>query len=166
MKVSKNFDIREFVPKEVWDAYGKKSTWFINERVVKLAQFYKDYFTKHFKNEWGDDKVKSVIIKVNDWHYGGSMQYRGFRPIWYDKGGKLSQHRQANAFDCDIIVSMTDGSRKEADYSSIHRVILGDQTTFMRNGLAAIEDVAFAPTWLHSDCRWIPNQKDILVVKP
>ncbi len=167
-QINKNFDIREFVPKFIWEQYGMNSTWFIQEKVVKLAQFYKDFFTKYFKNK--DTNVKEVLICINNWHYAPLetwQEYRGFRPCSYIKGSKLSQHRLGNAFDCDIIIKYNDGTKKEGNYQQIHHIILKEyEQMFFDNGLRAIEDISIAKTWLHSDCRWIPSQKEILVVKP
>ena len=50
--VAVNFDIREFVPKAIWDRFGVKSTWFINPQIPHLAQFYKDFFTKYYKRKY------------------------------------------------------------------------------------------------------------------
>lgn len=163
MKVSTNFDIREFVPRSIWNRWGKDSTWFVSEQVVKLAQFYKDFFTKYYKNKYDD--VESVSIVVNTWYYGGTLQYRGFRPPSYTKGAKLSQHRFCNAFDCDIVVKFKDGRKQEADYAEIHDVINEYNGIFMQNGLTAVESVKDAPTWLHSDCRWMPNRTTIKTFK-
>jgi hypothetical protein len=163
MKVATNFDIREFVPKSIWDRFGTSSVWFINKRVINLAQFYKDFFTKYYKNQL--DNVKTVLIVVNTWHYiKGGHQYRGFRPPAYTKGAKLSQHRFGKGFDCDIIIVFEDGTRQEVNYSEIHDIINEYEEMFIEAGLTTLESVKDAPTWLHSDCRWIINQVHILTV--
>lgn len=167
MKVSENFDIREFVPKSIWDKFKSKSTWFVSPVVVGLAQFYKDWFTAYYKENYSGDKtVESVIITVNNWHYkSGGHQYRGFRPPETKVGAKLSQHRFCNAFDCDIHIKFTDGTRQEASYTEIHKIINANAKVFMEKGLTTLEHPKDAPTWLHSDCRWIPNQAKILTVR-
>lgn len=167
MKVSKNFDIREFIPKSIWSRFGTNSTWFVSEKVVKLAQFYKDFFTAHYKhNDQSGKEVDSVIITVNTWHYKtGGHEYRGFRPPNSRTGASLSQHKFCNAFDCDVHIKYTDGTRKEADYKYIHKVIKDNEEEFMSHGLTTLESVKDAPTWLHSDCRWMPDRKTILVVR-
>jgi len=165
MQISKSFDIREFVPKGIFETFGVKSTWFINERVIKLAEFYKARFLAYYQAKY-NGKVKDVGIIINDWHKGGTKQWRGFRPRSYNEGAENSQHRFCNAFDCDIIIVFADGKTEEADYPEIHFVIMANQKEFMEAGLSAIEDVSIAATWLHSDCRYIPNQEKILIVKP
>lgn len=171
MKVSANFDIREFVPKSVWDRFGQDSLWFINERVINLAQFYKDFFTAHFKKQ--DPNVDYVIIKINNWMYGGVKQYSGFRPFEYilkqvkagNKVATLSQHCLGNAFDCEIIIVYKDGSQVEANYAVIHEIIKQNWSLFKKNGLTTIESLEFAPGWLHSDCR-NTGINNLLIIEP
>ena len=37
---------------------------------------------------------------VNDWRWGGSFQFSGWRPWTCPEGAKLSQHKFGRAFDC------------------------------------------------------------------
>lgn len=164
MKVSTNFDLREFIPPEIFNKYGGASTWFINKKAIDLAQFYKDFFTKYYKNKL--DNVKTVLIVINNWHYGGVKKYSGFRPPTYKKGAKLSQHRFCNAFDCEIIIVFNDGSQQEVDYNDIHAIIKEYEAMFMEKGLTTVESVKLAAGWLHSDCRYIPNQTKLFIIKP
>jgi hypothetical protein len=165
MKISENFDIREFVPKSIWNRFGVNSVWFIDRKVVDIAEFYKEFFTNYFKQKY-PGKVESVSIVVNNWHYGGIKQYSGFRPPECTEGAKLSQHRFKSAFDCEITVNYTDGKKSEADYVEIHKIIQDNESLFLSKGVTCIEDVAIATGWLHTDTRWVINQKNILIVKP
>lgn len=166
MKISKNFDVREFVPKHLWDKWGTRCTWFVNPKIVHIAEFYKTFFLAYYKKKLGNDNVLNVLIQVNTWHTGGSQEWRGLRTAKCTEGTEDSLHRYMSAFDCDIIIVMKDGSKVEADYKEIHKVIKENETEFLANGVSAVEDVAIAGTWLHTDCRWIPEQKNILIVKP
>jgi hypothetical protein len=166
MQVSKNFDIREFIPKHIWDHFGQASTWFVNEKAVKCAEFYKSFFTTYFKNKYGNDKVKAVLIVINNWHTGGQKQWSGLRTPEFTEGGKLSQHRFMNAFDSEIQIVFTDGTKKEAEYKEIHEVIHKNEAEFMANGVSRIESLSGAPGWLHTDFAWCPNATSILVVNP
>ena len=157
MKVSQNFDIREFVPKEIYDAFGDNSIWFINPTLYAIAEFYKRFFKELFK---ADD----VFIVINNWHLGGPHHFRGYRPITYTEGGKNSQHRLGNAFDCDILV-VKDSKKTEVSYADVQQIIIKNQQQFFNVGVRAIEDTAIATTWLHTDCRPHREQK-ILIVKP
>lgn len=166
MKVSRNFLIQEFVPKSTFLKWGEKSTWFISEKAVNCAEFYKSFFGTYYKNKLGADKVRGVSIVINNWHIGGVKQFSGYRPPDCTEGAKESQHRHHNAFDCEIWIVFMDGTRKEADYKEIHQVIQDNEITFMANGVTRIEDVSIASGWLHTDFAWIPNQKHILIIKP
>lgn len=165
MKISQNFDVREFIPKSIWDQFKEKSTWYVNEKCVKLAEFYKSFFTTYYKNKLGNDKVKNVIITINNWHIGGGKQWSGIRTPDFTDGAKLSQHRFKSAFDCEITIVFADDKRQEVDYKEIHKAIQDNETEFLANGLTCVEDVLDATGWLHSDVRWIPNQTKILVVR-
>lgn len=165
-QISKSFDIREFVPKSIYDVWGERSTWFVNPLCVKVAEFYKSFFLTYYKNKLGNDKVSNVLIVVNNWHTGGVRQFSAIRPPYEKTGAELSQHRFNNAFDCEIIIVFADGKRQEADYNEIHKVIQANEAEFMANGVTCVESVEIATGWLHTDFRWIPNQKHILIVKP
>lgn len=165
-KISVNYDIREFVPKRIYDKFGASSTWFINPKTVKIAEFYKSFFTTYFKKKYGNDKVKEVLIVMNNWHTGGTKQFSVLRLKECAEFKELSQHSFINGFDCEIIIVFSDGTKKEVDYNEIHNVIHANEAEFMANGVTCIEDVSIASGWLHTDFRWIPNQTKILVVKP
>lgn len=165
MKCSQNFDIREFIPKRIWDKFGTSSTWFVNPLMVRVAEFYKSFFTTYYKNKYGNDKVKEVLIVINNWHIGGAKQWSGVRLVDCPEHKEFSQHSFKNAFDCEIIIVFTDGKKQEADYKEIHQVIQANEKEFMANGVTCVEDVAIASGWLHTDFRWIYDQKHILIVK-
>lgn len=167
MKISENFDLRELVPKETFEKWGHNSTWFLDSNLIRVAEFYKEFWTNYYTKKHKDNpvKVKSVSININNWHLGGVQQYRGYRPPDCKTGGKESQHRFGRAFDCDIMINFTDGSHIECDYKEIHSVIKQNQALFLEKGATSVEDVAFAPTWLHTDIR-ATGLKEILVVKP
>lgn len=168
MKITDNFDIREFVPKSIWETYGARSTWFIDERIPQLAQFYKDFFKGYFIKDYASKgkTVTDVLIIVNNWHYGGTYQERGFRLPTSKTGASLSSHKFGQAFDCDIKIKFSDGLEIEADYTYIHKIIKANKEFFMSKGLTTLEDVFIAKSWLHSDIRWIKDQTEIFVVKP
>lgn len=163
-RLSKNFLVVEFVPKHIWDRFKEKSIWFVNPKIVAIAEFYKTFWLTYYKNKLGNSNVLNVLIQVNTWHMGGQQQWRGLRTAKCTEGAENSQHRYMNAFDCEIIIVMADGSRVEANYVEVHQVIKLNETEFMANGVTTVEDVKIATGWLHTDCRWVPEQKNILIV--
>lgn len=54
IKISKNFYLDEFVPRVTYNKWGEKSMWFLDDRLVLLAQFFRDYFSAPMLiNNWG-----------------------------------------------------------------------------------------------------------------
>ena len=142
MKIRKDFDIREFVPKAVWQNFGESSTWFVDERILDLAQFYRDYF--------------DAAVTVNTWHYGGKFEERGFRVPRTQTGASLSQHKFGRAFDCTIEGLSPDEVREE---------IMASEDIFMEKGLTTLESGDIATTWVHNDIR-NHGDDEILIVRP
>jgi hypothetical protein len=141
-KVSPNFYLHEFVPIHIYNRYGDKSRWFIRPEVIKLAEFYRQYF-------------KSPVT-VNNWFWGGRFQERGYRVPETKTGSRYSQHKLGGAFDCNIRGISPDEVRSE---------ILANSDIFMNAGLTTLEHGDYAPTWVHSDVRWT-DMDNILIVRP
>jgi len=162
MKIRPDFDLREFVPPSVWQDFGVASRWFLDPRMLDLAQFYRDYF--------------GSPVRVNDWHYGGAdsasrsdsdqssshTQYegdfteRGFRLPDTNTGARLSQHKFGRAFDCNV---------EGLTPNEVRREIKQNEDLFMEKGLTTLESGDIATTWVHSDIR-TTDQNDILIVTP
>lgn len=140
---SKYFIIQEYVPKIIFDTYGINSSWFVDPRLIKLDDFIR---------EWFDEP-----ITINNWWWvRNGMQNRGFRTPTTKVGGKLSQHRFGRASD----KSFAKLTIKEA-----FNEIMKYEKVFFDQGLRCMEDIAYTPTWLHSDIRETGLDK-ILIVKP
>lgn len=152
MRVSKNFVLQEFVDQKTFRIFGDASIWFVDPKIFELAQFYKIFLSKHYGQE--------VTVIINDWLWGGSRQYSGFRPLGCTQGSDYSQHRFGRAFDAQFKI---DGSYVDCD--EIRSIILANESAFMKKGLTTIEDGNFSPTWVHSDIR--PTRlNQIKIVKP
>ena len=85
-KITKNFDLREYVSPEVWNKYGQSSIWFVNPVLFNLMQFHKEMLCE----EYGGN----VSIIMNNWHVGGPRKWSGHRTYSYirnqiKKGGRL-----------------------------------------------------------------------------
>lgn len=163
MKVSPNFNLREFVPKETYEKWGNRSIWFIDQRLFSVAELYKSLFLKEFKKLYPD--VIDVLIIVNNWHVGGPYNFRGYRPPNCTEGAGESQHRFGRGFDCDVIIVFKNGIKKEAEYALVHKIIRDNWDQLNRAGLTTVEDVSIAATWLHSDTR-NTGIETLLIVKP
>lgn len=143
MKINQYFDLREFVPPEIWGRYGEKSIWFVDPKVFAIASAYREFF--------------GVPVIVNTWHNGGQLTYRGYRPPDTKIGATFSQHRFGRAFDCHF-VGLT--------VQEAYKRICDNFAPFAAVGLTTLEDVAHTPTWLHSDCRAVADNSKPLIVRP
>lgn len=160
MNITKNFEIQEFVPPEIYNKYGEKSTWFISPEIPIIAQELRDSLSDKFSGN-------RVIVKINDWHTGGDYKYSGYRPPNIDdeiKGAFLSQHKLGKAMDIKVYLN-----NNKLDPKEIYKFILDNKTKFMNLGLTTMEDINYTKTWNHLDCRNRlngQNLQDILIVKP
>lgn len=149
-----NFKLQEFVPRRVYEYFGKNAIWCVDFDLIRLAQYMREYFNES--------------MTINNWHTGGKFQYRGFRPdvFYYEKQtdgsykskrkGKYSQHRYGRALDCNLSKTSPDEMREE---------IMRNEEMWLKVGLTTIEDGRFAPTWFHGDMR-NTGKSTIFVVKP
>jgi len=167
-QVAPNFSIKEFVSKEIYDAYGDRSTWFVNPQCWIFAQFCKDFFTDYFKEQ--SSKVVSVSIVINDWSWGGKFNWRCHRTVDYINkhgGAKLSQHigGAANAIDFNVVVKFEDGRKEYIGCNIIREIIMAHEKEFMEAGLTTLEDGHYAKSWVHADFRFT-GLEHIFIVKP
>lgn len=130
MKVSQHFSIQEFVPPVTFSKWGNRSIWFIDPRIITLA----DAIRSHF----------GLSMTINNWHRGGVFSQRGYRPPTTTVGGKESQHRFGRAIDFNILGLTADAVRAE---------LLRNEKKFMDLGLTTLEHGSDAPTWVHADIR-------------
>lgn len=142
MKLNNYFDIREFVPPQIWNKYAEKSLWFIDPKIVEIATAYREHF--------------NVPIVINNWYIGGQFMYRGYRPPRVNIGSEYSQHKMGRAFDCHS---------PSISVKEMHSEIIKNFDKFKLVGLTTLEDINFTTTWVHSDCR-PTNQDTVLIVKP
>ena len=129
-KVRPHFRLKEFVPPNIYDEFGGKSIWFLDQRMLDLAEFYRTFF--------------DAPVTVNTWHRGGNMSLRGYRPPMTNTGATFSQHKFGRAFDCTIEGYSPD---------EVRQTIFEHEQVFMDKGLTTLESGQKAPTWVHSDIR-------------
>lgn len=142
MKISQHFNLEEFVPQNVFQQWGTNSIWFIDPKIIVLAEFIRTFFNKP--------------ITINNWTSGGQYNYSGFRDPDCPVGAKMSQHRFGRAIDVKVT-----GMTPQAVYGAI----LANKQVFMKAGLTTMEAIADTPTWVHCDIRQT-GKSDILIVHP
>ncbi len=129
MKLTDNFYLTEFIPKEIYEIFGDKSIWFLDPRLPIVAQKIRDLCGKP--------------ITINNWHSGGQNNYCGFRQRACNVGAENSQHRFGRGLDLHIEGMNTEEERQFIrDYFMVLNPL----------GLTTIE--RDTPTWTHIDLRW------------
>ena len=140
MKLTSNFSLQEFIDPDTYKRFGTSSVWFIDPKIVTLAQFIRERLGKP--------------CTINNWSNGGKYQYSGFRPPKCSVGASMSQHRFGRAIDLKVRGMKADEVRED---------IIQNFDIYKKVGLTTIEDGAFAPTWCHIDIR---DTEGLLIVKP
>lgn len=156
MKISKNFDIRELVPKEIWDLYGEKSVWFIDPRTISFLQELRDILEELYPGR--------ISVNVNTWYNGGSRTKSGYRMPNEELGAKFSQHKFGRAVDIQVFI-MNGANRSQMNPVEVNRIIFNHEKRLMDKGLTTVENVEFTKTWNHLDCR-PTNMTKLLIVNP
>ena len=145
------YDIREWVDARTWNAFGIRSVWQLDPRQVRIGDLIR--------------KKTGAPTTINNWHFvrPGETVYdsSGFRAVWDQTGGKLSQHRRGFAGDYKV---------RGIPPLQVCQIILANLDEFLDAGLTTIENIEFTPSWLHLDCRekikGIHPDYGLLVVDP
>ena len=136
MKVSENFDLREFIPKDIYEAFGDRSIMFLDKRIIDIVQALRD--------------ITGKPVTINNWHTDGKYSESGYRKPDTKTGAKYSQHKFGRAADVKV-AGMTP--------KDVVDIILKNQKFFVDLGLTTIENVEHTPSWTHLDCRWTGIKK-------
>ena len=140
MQVSKNFVLEEFIPKEFYNYWKESAIWFIDPKIVTIAQWFHDYLNKG--------------IIINNWHVGGMFNESGLRDFKTSTGAEFSQHKYGRAIDIKC-TGMTGDDLRD--------IVKKNVKDLMAIGLTTIE--LKTSTWLHCDCRYT-NSSQLLYVNP
>ena len=141
--------MQEFIPPKEYGEINKLKTneeklnafyKLINPKIIELAVFYREYFKKP--------------IVINNWHTGGTYTLRGWRPRNTKIGAKFSEHKNGNAFDCDV---------KGLSPNQVRKIILTDQNLFFSKGLRRVESLV---NWVHSDIKETNLTNKVLFFNP
>lgn len=152
MKVSENFDLREFVSPAVYKRFGNQSIWFVNPWCFEFAQFVKDWLSE----EYGEE----VTITINNWLWNGPRKWSCHRTYQYIsrqiKSGKkpatLSQHIGGQAHAIDFIAKKK-SSGEVISSDEIREKMIAQSDLMLSKGLTTLEGSKWAPTWVHADNR-------------
>lgn len=176
MKPTELFDVREFVPQEVYNQFGEKSWQFVSDNIVKLHTFAHNFFNEYYKSK--DLTIEKVVVVCNDYHskiLGGKFSNRGLRTVKYindqiAKGVKtamLSQHvgGSTNAEDINVIIFYKGGRTRVVSSDEIWDIIVANASKFMAAGLTTLENKTMTKGWTHLDCRFT-GLSELYIVNP
>lgn len=140
--IPQHFDLREFVPPDVYTALGANAWVVMDPRIV-----------------WTLDQIRMLFgkpITVNNWHLGGKFRYRGFRPRDYtETAARYGQHYMGRAVDFDI-----KGMSAEEFRSSLKM----NPNNLAYRYITACEE---GTNWIHLDVRPVQSgQNGILFIRP
>lgn len=136
IKVSKDFYLWEFVPPDIYEKYGENSMWFLDPKIIKAAQFTRDFFKRPiYINTWKLGSVNGHIYKDS-----------GFRTpetvVNNTSMASLSQHVFGRAVDLKIT---------NIPAPEVQEEIKAGWRQFKEAGITAIE--LGTETWTHLDVR-------------
>jgi hypothetical protein len=126
MQVSKNFHIKELVPKEFYKLYGRLSTRAIDKRIIFIAQYLRDKFGR---------------VVVNGTLNGIEYNESGLRIPHQEYYSFGSDHARGTALDLKFT---------EANHKEVIKFILGNKEIFIPMGLTALE--INTNGWVHISC--------------
>lgn len=127
-----------------------RDTYYILEAAGKLDTAWRLFDPRIL---WTADKLRELYgtMNCNTWIWGGTSQYRGWRPFDCGVGADLSQHKFGRALD--LVFPNVSAAEIRAD-------IKADKWPVHFNHITCIEDLV---GWLHIDCR---NYEGLLIVTP
>lgn len=133
--IPKYFKIQELVDPETFAALGTRC-WIL------------------FRPEllWTIDEIRVFFdrpVLINNWIFGGTLKYRGFRPSSCKVGAKFSQHKFGCAVDFDV---------RDMTANEVRKKIMDNYKT--SKAFQHITAMERNVTWVHIDLRNIEPPKD------
>ncbi len=139
IQLSKNFFLDEYIPQKLYNKYAHKPyilTGLIDERLIKADQALRNIFGP---------------ININTWYNGGNRNWSGLRTPDSNYYSTTSQHTFGRASDKIFLKATAEEVREYI------------KNNWQKLGITCIEENV---SWVHSDIRYIKNQKELLVVTP
>ena len=141
-QITENFNLDEFIHPDYMRKFGKNALWFIDHRIVTIAQ--------ELRHDLG------VPITINNYETGGQYKSSGLRVQSAKIGAKYSQHKYGRAIDCKF---------KGISIQEAFDFLMHNQGKYFNLGLTTIENIEHTPTWLHLDCR-LTGLEEFKIVNP
>jgi hypothetical protein len=141
----KYFALNELVPPDVIASRGEQAWQLMDERILRGA-------------DWLREKFGPCVI--NGKFGGKGFTESGLRNPLTTTGARWSQHKFGRAVDLKFL---------KVNVKEVYDYILANQPEARANGITTVENINATPSWLHCDCRLLPEtfpSNGILVVNP
>jgi hypothetical protein len=137
--------LNEVVHPAAIQALGERAWTLMDERVLRGADWLREMFGP---------------CTINGKFGGKGFTESGLRDPFTKTGAKFSQHKFGRALDMKF---------HKVTCKEVYEYIIRNPGQARENGITTVEDIAFTGTWLHIDCRLLPESfpdNGVLVVKP
>jgi hypothetical protein len=141
----KYFALNEVVHPGAIQALGERAWTLMDERILRGADWLREMFGP---------------CTINGKFGGKGFTESGLRDPFTKTGAKFSQHKFGRALDLKF---------HKVTCKEVYEYIIRNPGQARENGITTVEDIAFTGTWLHIDCRLLPESfpdNGVLVVKP
>jgi hypothetical protein len=141
----KYFALNEVVHPGAIQALGKRAWTLMDERILRGADWLRELFGP---------------CTINGKFGGKGFTESGLRDPFTKTGAPFSQHKFGRALDLKF---------HKVTCKEVYDYIIRNPGQARENGITTVEDIAFTGTWLHIDCRLLPEsfpENGVLVVKP
>jgi hypothetical protein len=141
----KYFALNEVVHPGAIQALGERAWTLMDERILRGADWLRELFGP---------------CTINGKFGGKGFTESGLRDPFTATGAKFSQHKFGRALDLKF---------HNVTCKEVYDYIIRNPGQARENGITTVEDIAFTGTWLHIDCRLLPEsfpENGVLVVKP
>ena len=141
----KYFALNEVVHPGAIQALGERAWTLMDERILRGADWLRELFGP---------------CTINGKFGGKGFTESGLRDPFTKTGAPFSQHKFGRALDLKF---------HNVTCKEVYDYIIRNPGDARENGITTVEDIAFTNSWLHIDCRLLPEsfpENGVLVVKP
>jgi hypothetical protein len=147
MRLNHRFNLQEYVSKSAYLKYGDQSSRFICPTLLEVDLL----LCKLVEAELGH----AVSCTINNWSTGGDRVASGLRMVGEPHYSITSSHAWGRGSDKQFSHKET---KARIANNIIYNVVLNNQGALYLAGMRRIEHIDDAPTWLHSDTLWTPDE--------
>ena len=140
MKVSENFDLKEFIHPNIFEKCGSRSKDFLHPELISTVQQLRD---------------KYGPIRINDWFGGGRFESSGLRIPHGTVGAMLSAHKFGTAADLKFA---------HTDPLVVQNYIVANADEFPH--ITRLENAIITKTWLHIEVGERETNQQIRIFNP